>query len=72
MNKEIDRNAILNNTEETYLTVREVTSMFKISRTFLYQLTKEGRIPAYKIGKALRYKSDDVDNLPVLINQKVA
>jgi excisionase family DNA binding protein len=48
------------------LTIKEVCKKLKISRAQLFQLTKEGELPKYKIAnspKSIRYKSDEVDQL---------
>ena len=44
------------------LTVKEVCLILRISRITLYKLTKRGAIPAFKIGRALRYRRGDVNS----------
>lgn len=44
------------------LTRKEVAEMLSISLPTLHEWTKEGTIKAYRIGRAIRYKHDDVQN----------
>lgn len=44
-----------------YLTIKEVAAILKISRNHLNKLTKKGNIQAYRIGRSIRYKREDVD-----------
>lgn len=44
------------------MTIPEVMQYLKISRQYLHQLTKEGSIPCYRLGKkAVRYRREDID-----------
>lgn len=43
------------------MTIKEVTLYLKISRQYLHQLTREGQISCYKLGKAVRYRRDDIE-----------
>lgn len=43
------------------LTVKDVMTYLKISRQTLHELTKSGQIPSYKVGKAVRYRKDEID-----------
>ncbi len=44
-----------------YLTREEAAKTLKISLPTLTKLTKEGRIRGYKIGRHIRYKSQELD-----------
>ena len=44
-----------------YLTREEAAKLLKISLPTLSKLTKEGHIPGYKIGRHIRYKSQELD-----------
>lgn len=48
---------------EEWLTIKEVMDRLKISRTMLWELSKEGKIPAYKVGSSVRYKLEDVEKV---------
>ncbi len=43
------------------MTVKQVLEFLNISRSTLHRITKQGFLPAYKLGKALRYKREEVD-----------
>ncbi len=47
-------------TEEEYLTRKEVSALLKISLVTLNDWTSQGVIPAYKIGTRVRYRKSDV------------
>jgi excisionase family DNA binding protein len=42
------------------LTVKEVSELLKISEGTVYRLTKEGRIPAFKIGTDWRFQKAQI------------
>jgi excisionase family DNA binding protein len=42
-------------------TREEVQGLLRISRTNLYELTKQGAISAVKIGRSVRYRVSDVE-----------
>ena len=44
---------------EERLTPKEAVKFLKIHKVTLYRLVKEGRIPAVKIGKQLRFSKKD-------------
>lgn len=44
-----------------YLTRRHTADKLNISLPTLWKLTKEGVIPAYKMGKRVLYRSDEVE-----------
>ena len=53
-----------NAVEDEILTSREARQMLKIGRTKLWELTRSGRIPAYRVGDGktsdLRYKRSEL------------
>ena len=42
------------------LTARDVADMLGVSQNFVYKLAKEGKIPSYRVGRKLRFASDDI------------
>lgn len=46
--------------EKLLLDVRETCETLGISRTLLWKLTSRGDLPALKIGRAVRFRADDV------------
>lgn len=46
---------------EPLMKTPEVMSYLKISRTKLWQLVKEGGLPAYRIGGDFRYRKSEID-----------
>lgn len=46
-----------------WMTTKEVMERLKISLPTILRLRKDGTLPAYKIKKAVRYKSTDVENV---------
>ena len=51
-----------NISSDELLTRKQVAEMLSISLPTLHEWTKEGTIKAYRIGRAVRYKHDDVQN----------
>ena len=49
-----------------WLTVGEAAEHLCISRRTIYKLTKEGRLPAFRIGKERhrRFRKEDIDKVP--------
>jgi len=45
---------------EKMLTAREVADLFGIHIRTVYRLTKEGKLPCYKIGNRYRYRLDEL------------
>lgn len=43
------------------LTIKEVTKILNIGRATLYRLIDSGEIKAYKIGKSVRFKQEEID-----------
>jgi excisionase family DNA binding protein len=42
------------------LTVKEVSELLRVNPSTVYRLTKEGRIPAFKIGTDWRFRKDQM------------
>jgi len=49
-----------------WFTVEEAAEYLCVSRRTIYKLTKEGRLPAFRIGKERhrRFRKEDLDNVP--------
>ena len=66
MNAQTSTGAIVeaNMYEDRILTSREARGLLKIGRTKLWELTRAGKIPAYRVGDGrtsdLRYKRDEL------------
>ena len=43
------------------LTIREVADYLKVTERTLYRLAQEGKIPAFKVGGAWRFRRGDLD-----------
>jgi len=43
------------------LTIKELSAYLKISRSTLYKLVREGRIPSQKIGRHWRFRKETID-----------
>lgn len=43
------------------LTIDELAEYLKISKSTLYKLAQEGRIPGQKVGKHWRFRKDAID-----------
>src|SRR5215213_7155445 len=48
-------------TPDEWFTLAELGEWLKISRTTVYRLIREGRIPTYRIGRATRVRRHDVE-----------
>ena len=48
---------------ETSLTVQEVAKMLRMSRQTIYNLTREGTIPHFRVGTKVRFNRADIDAL---------
>jgi excisionase family DNA binding protein len=46
--------------ENKLLTTKDVMAYLNISRTKLWELTKNGEIPAFKVGGEFRYKAAEI------------
>ena len=45
---------------ESMLTLAEVASLLQVSHRTVYRLAQDGRIPAFKVGQAWRFRSGDI------------
>ena len=43
------------------LTIDELAEYLKVSKSTLYKLAQEGRIPSQKVGKHWRFRKDAID-----------
>lgn len=48
--------------EVPLLTTAEVAQLLRVSRTFVYTETREGHLPAIRLGRAVRYRRSDVEH----------
>lgn len=48
---------------EQSLTVPEVAKMLRMSRQTIYNMTREGRIPFFRVGTKVRFNRADIDAL---------
>lgn len=49
-----------------WFTVEEAAEYLRVSKRTIYKLTKEGRLPAFRIGKERhrRFRRENLDNVP--------
>ena len=49
-----------------WFTVEEAAEYLRVSRRTIYKLTKEGRLPAFRIGEERhrRFRKEDLDKVP--------
>ena len=45
----------------TWLTIQEAAKHLKIGRSTLYQMARDGKVPAQKLGRAWRFDVEDLD-----------
>ena len=43
------------------MTTREAAEFLKVSRSFLYQSTRSGTVPAMKMGRSWRYSKEELE-----------
>ena len=55
-----------------WFTVEEAAEYLRVSRRTIYKLTKDGRLPAFRIGQEYhrRFRKEDLDKVPRLIEDK--
>lgn len=46
---------------DTVMTIEELSQYLKISRSTLYKLAQEGKLPSQKVGRHWRFHRDAVD-----------
>ena len=44
------------------ISAKEIAKILKISVNSVYQLSRNGKIPCFKIGRRYRYSSDAIEN----------
>jgi len=47
--------------KQSFLTPQEVSGLLRVSTQTVRRWIKEGRLPAYKVGRAWRIKEDDLN-----------
>ena len=47
--------------DRAVLTVKEVCDLLRVHPTTIYKLTKEGKIPSFRIGPYLRFRTDLIE-----------
>lgn len=47
--------------ETDVMTIRELAIYLKMAEKTLYRLSSEGKIPAFKVGAAWRYRKSQID-----------
>jgi excisionase family DNA binding protein len=55
-----------------WFTVEEAAEYLRVSRRTIYKLTKEGRLPAFRIGRERhrRFQKKDLDKVPRLVDEE--
>ncbi|MGD0229844.1 MAG: helix-turn-helix domain-containing protein [Syntrophorhabdales bacterium] len=51
----------MENTPDNVLTIEELSVYLKIPKSTLYKLVREGKIPAQKVGRHLRFLRESID-----------
>lgn len=51
----------MENKSDNVLTIEELSVYLKIPRSTLYKLVREGKIPAQKVGRHLRFLRESID-----------
>ncbi len=44
------------------MTIKEVADYLRLSKVTVYKMTRQGKIPALKIGKQWRYNKSEIDS----------
>jgi len=47
---------------ERLMTIKEVANYLRLSKVTVYKMTRQGMIPASKIGKQWRYSKSEIDS----------
>jgi len=57
-----------------WFTVEEAAEYLRVSRRTIYKLTKDGRLPAFRIGQERhrRFRKEDLDKVPRLADEEGA
>jgi len=56
--------------ETDVMTIRELAIYLKMAEKTLYRLSSEGKLPAFKVGAAWRYRKSEIDKWIVKQEQK--
>jgi PTS system nitrogen regulatory IIA component len=56
------KNGLISEKEERLLTLDEVAEFLHINPMTLYAWVKDGRMPAFKIGKVWRFRKAEIDD----------
>lgn len=56
---------------ESLLTIRDVCATLSVGRTTVWQLRRQGKLPAVQIGSAVRFRRSDVEALIQPENREV-
>lgn len=51
----------MNDTLDNVLTIEELAIYLKISKSTLYKLVREGKIPSQKVGRHWRFRKKSID-----------
>jgi len=51
----------MNDTPDNVLTIEELAIYLKISKSTLYKLVREGKIPSQKVGRHWRFRKKAID-----------
>ena len=46
---------------DSYLTLREVAELLKLSEKTLYRLVQQGKLPSFKVGGSWRFRRTDIE-----------
>ena len=49
--------------EKEYLTVKEVAEWLRVTPRTIYKMVKQGRLKVYHVGKQLRFRRTDIEQL---------
>jgi excisionase family DNA binding protein len=47
--------------EASVLTVHDVAEYLRLSEAKVYRMAREGRVPAFRLGKSWRFRKDSID-----------
>lgn len=57
----MEGSAVAKSPPDTVLTITELSKYLKISRSTLYKLAQEGKVPGQKVGRHWRFHKDMID-----------
>ena len=46
---------------QEFYTVKELAKLLRVTEMTIYRLVKRGELPAYHIGRAMRFRRDDIE-----------